>query len=52
VAVEADFVSAALPLVDQLAGPELRQLARQTYVDQLTASEDELTALEAHLLGR
>jgi glycosyltransferase involved in cell wall biosynthesis len=50
--LDADFVPAALPLVDQLVGPELRQLARQTYVDQLTASEDELTELEAHLLGR
>jgi hypothetical protein len=53
VATEDDFVPAALPLVDELVDhPELRQLARRTYVDQLTASEDELIELEAHLLGR
>jgi glycosyltransferase involved in cell wall biosynthesis len=52
VATEDDFVAAALPLVDQLVGrPELRHLARQTYVDQLAASEDELRQLEAHLLS-
>jgi len=49
---EADFVAEALPLVDELAGrPELRALARETYVDQLVGSERELAALEAHLLG-
>lgn len=52
VPTDADFVRAALPLVDDLVGrPELRALARQAYVDQRAASEDELARLEAHLLG-
>ena len=50
--LDSDFVVAALPLVDELVGrPGLRELARQTYVDQLVGSEDELRRLEAHLLG-
>ncbi len=47
--VDGDFVADALPLVDEVVG--LRALARRTYVEQLEASEEELTRLEAHLLG-